>query len=149
MPDTIPNMKHFTNTLCILGIGLAMLSVSARAAEFLIVANPAISISSVSKDDFKNILLGNKSKTDGGTNIKLALMTEGPVHETVIQTFTARSVDQFDKYWKKLVFTGKNVAPDTFKSESELLAFVAKTPGAIGYVAAGTQATETKILKVE
>ena len=142
-------MKRYIYTLCVLGAWLSLLAGGARAADYLIVANPSVSASVVSKGDLKNILLGNKANWDGGGTIKLALLTEGSVHETVIQTVTSRSADQFDKYWKKMVFTGKSVAPDTFKTEAELLAFVAKTPGAVGYATAGADTNGVKVLKVE
>ena len=142
-------MKRYIHILCVLGASLALLAGGARAADYLIVANPAVPVSAVSKEDLKNILLGNKASWDGGGAIKLALLTEGSVHETVIQAVASRSADQFDKYWKKLVFTGKSVAPDTFKTEAELLAFVAKTPGAVGYAAAGAATDGVKVLKVE
>lgn len=56
------------------------------------------------------------------------------MHDAVIQAHTQRSADQFDKYWKKLVFTGKGSAPATAKSDAEVLAYVAAHPGAVGYV---------------
>lgn len=119
----------------------------ASAADFAIVAN-ASAPDSLSKDDVKNILLGNRTKWDSGGNIRLAVLGSGATHEAVIQAFTARSTDQFDKYWKKLVFTGKGTAPDVFKTEEDLIAFVAKNPGAIGYVTAGANAAGVKVLKV-
>jgi ABC-type phosphate transport system substrate-binding protein len=48
-----------------------------------------------------------------------------------------KSTSQFSTGWKKLVFTGKGSMPEQVGSEDELVAFVAKTPGSIGYADAG------------
>ena len=126
----------------------AILGFSSRmmASDFIIVAHRDTQVSAVSKDDMKGILLGNKTKWDNGTLIKLAILSGGLAHEKIILEATSKSTDQFDKYWKKQVFTGKGVMPDSFSSDAELIAWVAKTPGAIGYVAVGSVTTGTKEL---
>lgn len=136
-------------SLLFIAIGLLATASLARAADYVFVTHPDTQVSTLSKDDVKNILLGNKTKWDSGGLIKLAVLTEGPVHEAVIQGFTARSADQFDKYWKKQVFTGKGIAPDAFKTDAELVAFVAKNPGAFGYIAGGTAPSGVKAVSVQ
>lgn len=126
---------------------LAAASTIACAADYVFVAHES-GPDSLTRDEVKSILLGNKTRWDAGGIVKLAVLADGPVNDSVVQDFTARSADQFEKYWKKLVFTGKGAAPDTFKTDAELLAFVAKTPGSFGYVAAGTSAPGVKIVKV-
>jgi ABC-type phosphate transport system substrate-binding protein len=116
-------------------------------AEFTLIAHPEAA-AAVSKEDVKNILLGVKTKWDNGAAIKLAVLAQGATHDEVVQTFTARTADQFDKYWKKQVFTGKGVAPDQFRTDAEIAAFVAKTPGAFGYVTKAADAAGAKVLTV-
>ena len=106
-----------------------------RAQDVSFIANKETKVTSITADDAKNIMLGNKQKFDDGSLLKLAILTEGPVHEKVVRDYTQRSSDQFEKYWKKLVFSGKGIMPEQFKSDSEMIDFVSKTPGAIGYVA--------------
>ena len=129
--------------LCLLLAGATL----ASAADAVFVTNPS-GPDSLSKEEIKNILLGNKTRWDAGGLVKLAVLTQGPTHDAVVQEFTARSADQFEKYWKKQVFTGKGSAPDAFKTEADLLAFVAKTPGAFGYVAGGTPPEGVKTVAV-
>lgn len=103
----------------------------------------------ISKDDAKGFLLGTKTKWESGTNVKLAVLTGGSTHEAIIQEYTARSADQFDKYWKKQVFTGKGVAPEAMKSDTEMLAFVSGTAGAFGYVSTVPAGAAVKIVTVK
>ena len=136
-------MKNLTILICAC---LAWASV-VRAADAVFVVHPDTAVSTLSREDIKNILLGNKTKWDAGGNIKLAVLSTGAAHEAVMQNYAARSADQFEKYWKKLVFTGKGAAPDSFSSEADLLAFVAKTPGAFGYVTAGSAPAGVKVIQ--
>ena len=120
----------------------------ASAAGGVFITNPT-GPDSLTKADIKNILLGNKTKWDSGGLVKLAVLSQGPVHESIVQEYTARSADQFDKYWKKQVFTGKGSSPDSFKTDAELVAFVAKTPGAFGYIAGDAKRDGVKVISVQ
>jgi len=133
---------------CLAVLGWMLGSALAVAADFTLIAHPSVP-DALSHDDVKNILLGNKTKWDDGRVIKLAVLSEGAANEAVVQSFTTRSADQFDKYWKKQVFTGKGVAPDAFKTDAEMIAFVAKTPGSFGYISAGAKPDGVKTLVVQ
>lgn len=133
---------------CLALLVFVLTSVLASAAEYAIIVHPS-GPDSLGKDDVRNILLGNKSKWDAGGVIKLAVLTSGSAHEAVVQEFTARSSDQFDKYWKKQVFTGKGIAPDCFKTDADMIAFVARTPGAFGYVSAGAAPAGVKVITIQ
>jgi ABC-type phosphate transport system substrate-binding protein len=128
---------------------LAGFTTCLRAADVSYVVNPQSTETSLSADDLKSILLGNKIKWDGGGVIKLAVLTAGPVHEQVMQERTQRSADQFDKYWKKLVFTGKGVLPTQAADDAAVIDYVAKTPGALGYVASTSVTAQVKVLAIK
>lgn len=132
--------------LLVLALGLFS---AARAQDVAFVVNPQGADASITVDDLKAVLLGNKIKWNGGGVIKLAVLTSGPAHEKVMQDYAQRSADQFDKYWKKLVFTGKGVMPQQAADEAALLDYVAKTPGAIGYVSAAAASGQVKVLSVQ
>jgi ABC-type phosphate transport system substrate-binding protein len=120
----------------------------AAAADAVFVVNPGVADSSLSTTEVKNILLGTRVNWSNGP-VKLVIQAGGAVHEAVIRQFTARSPDQFDKYWKKQVFTGNGVMPTVAKSDAEVITLVAETPGAIGYVATGTATDKVKVLEVK
>jgi ABC-type phosphate transport system substrate-binding protein len=128
---------------------LLALVVSARAADEVFIVNPQGADAELSVDNLKAVLLGTKTKWDGGGLIKLAVLTAGPVHDKVIQDHTQRSADQFDKYWKKLVFTGKGFMPMQAADEAALIDYVAKTPGALGYVSAASVTDRVKVIPVK
>jgi ABC-type phosphate transport system substrate-binding protein len=127
----------------------AGLTGAARAQDVALIVNPQGADASLSADDVKSVLLGNKTKWDGGGLIKLAVLTSGPAHEAVMTTYAQRSADQFDKYWKKQVFTGKGVMPQQAADDAAMIDYVAKTPGALGYVSRAAVTDRVKVLSVK
>lgn len=127
---------------------LVLAAAVATAADGVFISHPA-GPDAVTREEIKSILLGNKTKWDSGTLIHLAVLADGPVQEGIAQEYTARSADQFEKYWKKQVFTGKGSAPESIKSDADMIAYVAKTPGAFGYVSSAGVGPGVKVLTVK
>jgi ABC-type phosphate transport system substrate-binding protein len=60
-----------------------------------------------------------------------------------------RSVAAVKSYWQQIVFTGRDLPPPELGSDDEVVTFVTKHPGAIGYVAGDARIVGVKILLVE
>jgi ABC-type phosphate transport system substrate-binding protein len=120
-----------------------------RGAEYQIIVHPEVDAASLTKADAKNLLLGNKARWDNGVIVRLAVLSGGKTHDNVITELTSRTPDQFDKYWKKQVFTGKGVMPESAADDAAMLAYVAKTPGSLGYISSQTEASGVKILPIQ
>jgi len=118
-----------------------------RAQDAVFVVNRDTKVASLSAESARNILLGTSVRFDDGTVVRLAVQTTGPIHEQIIRDFTRRSADQFEKYWKKQVFTGKGIMPIQCASDAEVLDYVAKTPGGFGYVAKSSVTPATASLR--
>jgi len=126
-------MKLFIYTL----IGFMALS-AAAVAEPIVIVNENVAIQELSRADAAKVFLGKKKTWDNGDPIVAGTLEAGTVHDAFIQQVVKKSNAQFATYWKKLVFTGRGQAPKSFASEADLAAFVARTPGAIGYIDAAT-----------
>lgn len=50
--------------------------------------------------------------------------------------------------WAKIVFAGKGTPPKTLKSDTEVISWVASTPGAVGYVNSAAADDSVKVLMV-
>ena len=120
----------------------------AKAQDVALVVHPDFAETSVTADDVKQILLGSLAKWRGGQVVKLVVLTDGAVHTKVIRDFTQRTPEQFDKFWKRLVFTGAGTLPAQAKSDAEVIAYVAANPGAIGYVAVGSVSANVQVLSL-
>lgn len=120
--------------LCYL-IGLCMPAgaLFAQEDQLIIVGNAATVPSELDMNQLKSILKGEKLRWNDGSKVSLALMkTSTPVGTETCEKLYNMTANELNKYFLALVFQGKVNAPTFFNSTSELEAYVAGTPGAIG-----------------
>ncbi|HVY93230.1 MAG TPA: hypothetical protein VHA14_10790, partial [Bryobacteraceae bacterium] len=73
----------------------------------------------------------------------------GAAHEAFLKEYVGKTGAALDTYYRSLVFTGKGAMPHTLDSDAEVIAYVAKTKGAIGYVSTGAPISGVKQLEVK
>lgn len=114
------------------------LCASALAADVVIIAHPASSAPSLTKGDVQDIFTGRKTRWANGAPAVPVLVEVEATHEAFLAVFVQKTPAQFDTWWKRQVFTGKASAPRSLKTEREVVEFVGRTAGAIGYVSKGS-----------
>ncbi len=112
-----------------------LLAASCVAAADVAVVVSVDNASAVSTDDLKRIFLGKQKKYSGGDSIELILQNasntlDGEFNEKVL----SRSPKQMKAYWSKLIFTGKGSEPKRVAGDADVVAAIAASPNAIGYV---------------
>ena len=127
---------------------MAIGSTSTVSAEETVFVNGASAIAGISDDDLKDYYLGKKASWPDGSKVTVVVLKDGASHENLMKKL-GKSTSQFSTSWKKLVFTGKGSMPEQVGSEDELVAYVAKTPGAIGYADAGKAKDGVKAIPVK
>ncbi len=131
--------------LIVIAVGAAG---DAGTDEIKIIANPSIRSSELSRDDLARIFLMTKTSAPGAEHVEPVLEKTGRANEVFLHKYIGRSETALMTYYRSLAFTGKGSLPKSFDSDSEVVAYVAKTKGAIGYVSAGTGTTGVRSLKV-
>jgi hypothetical protein len=141
-------MKHsqFFLLACTMGMFAATNLV---AADLKVIANPSVAASSVSADELKNVFLITKTSLSDGSHVEPVLEKSGPIHEAFIKQYLGKSDAALQTYYRSLVFTGKASMPKTLGADAEVVAYVAKTKGAVGYVGAGASTAGVKTLEVK
>src|SRR5579875_2100182 len=119
-----------------------------NAAEFKVVANSGVSVSDVSSDDLKAVFLGTKT-TLGDSHVSPVIEKSGAAHEAFLKECVGKSDSALTTYYRSLVFTGKGSMPKSVASDDEVIEYVAKTKGAVGYVAVGAAVSGVKVLAVK
>jgi ABC-type phosphate transport system substrate-binding protein len=117
---------------------LLLATVPCAALEVQVIANPDCPATTLRNDDLADLYLGKKSKWGNGA--KAVVLTNANLEET--ERFLAQHLERtpaaFSAAWKRLVFTGKGTPPAEARDDRDMIELVRKTPGAIGYVSAGT-----------
>ena len=122
---------------------------AASAADIKVIANPGVGASSVSVDDLKGVFLATKTSLGDGSHVEPVLEKGGPVHEAFAKEYLGKTDAALQTYYRSLVFTGKGSMPKTLGSDAEVVAYVAKTKGAIGYVSSGANTAGVKTLEIK
>ena len=133
----------FTAAGCMLAVQ------SARAADVKVIANPSVGASSVSADELKGIFLATKTSLGDGSHVEPVLEKGGAVHESFVKEYLGKTDAALETYYRSLVFTGKGSMPKTLAGDAEVVAYVAKTKGAMGYVGSGASTAGVKVLEVK
>ena len=126
----------------------AALSASPAFAQVQVVANPSVGVAAVSADDLKQVFLGAKTALGDGSSVE-PVLGAGGAHDAFLKDYVGKSDQALRNHFKSLVFTGKGSMPKSFSSDAEVLSYVAKTKGAIGYVSGGADGSGVKKLAVK
>lgn len=132
--------------LSVLVLGTTMI---ASAGDIKVIANPSVGASSVSVDELKGVFLATKTTLSDGSHVEPVLEKGGATHEAFVKEYLGKTDAALQTYYRSLVFTGKASMPKTLGADAEVVAYVAKTKGAIGYVNAATGTAGVKTLEVK
>jgi len=118
--------------LLIVGI---LLSTAEAAAELVVVANPKSGVDKLSRDEVVNIFLGRFRQLPSGLSaLPTDLPAAQPERAVFYRQLVSKELSEINSYWARLVFSGRTVPPRQATSTDDLLGWVAKTPGSLGYV---------------
>jgi len=130
---------------------LAGVASSVRADGFVVVAHPGVEGSTISRETLAAIYLKKVVQWGDHTSIR-------PVDQSgkslVRHAFSAqvlgRSLSEIQRFWWDRLAVDR-VSPPTIKStDEEVLAFVARTQGAIGYVSAAADVPpDVKVVRLK
>ena len=140
--------KALTQFLMLAGmIGFA--SGNAAAADGVkVIANLNVKPDAISVAELKDVFLEEKNSLGDGTRVLPVLERSGPAHEEFLQQYLDRSDDDLQRYYRSLAFTGTGLMPKAVGSDAEVVAYVAKTKGAVGYVSLEANSNGVKTLTV-
>jgi ABC-type phosphate transport system substrate-binding protein len=136
-------MRHSLNLLIALACAATI-----RADDIKVIANSSVRASAVSADELKGVFLGTKTSLSDGSHVEPVLLKSGAVHEAFLREYVGKTDSALITYYRSLVFTGKGTMPKAFASDAEVVSFVGKTKGAIGYVGTGASTGSARTLAV-
>jgi hypothetical protein len=133
--------------LALLGLGctsvLTTIEQAASAGEsrdFLLIVNPASTLREARRELVADAFLKKLTRWPDGEGIRpVDLRSDNGVRWGFSERVLKRSVGAVRSYWQQRIFSGRDVPPPEVDSDASVIAFVAKFPGAVGYVSAGAK----------
>ncbi len=116
--------------------------------DIIVIGNRSVPEAELSSREIKKIYLGKKNLWSNGYKIIFVMLKKGDITKRFLKNYLKKNPDIFDKYWKKKIFHGSKSLPTVFEREKDLVEYVAKTRGAIGYISSESYSDYVKILSV-
>src|SRR5689334_20161440 len=123
-------------------------SLTARADSVKIITNNSVQANQISVHELKSVYLREKSSLNDGTHVEPVLERSGAAHEIFLKQYLKQNSDDLQRYYQSLVFSGKGSMPKAVSTDADVVAYVARTKGAIGYVSAEANTPGVKMLAV-
>jgi len=133
-------MKH--------AIALSLLLASTSAlADLVVIAHPSSPLSSLPQSQLSRLFLGQSASFPDGSRA-VPLDVEGDNRSRFYRDVLKRQPDQIEKYWARMIFTGKAQPPREVKLR-DVKSLVAETPGAISYLDKSQVDASVKVIRVD
>jgi len=140
--------KIITSIIVAIAVVAVFTAANAAFAKIIVIANEDVSVSYLSASELKNVYLGKKSFWDSDVKIVLAVLVNGSIHQSFLKENVGKTPEQFKNYWNKILYTGAGIPPTPLKTEAEMIEYIKKTRGAIGYVDSATPHEGVKVIEI-
>lgn len=117
-------------------------------AQVIVIANPSVKSSAVSKDELRDVFTGNASALKDGSKVVPILLKDGPPHEEFLKAYIGKGDTAYRAGWRSLVFSGQASMPKSVDGDAAMVAFIAHNAGTIGYIDKATPHEGVKVLEV-
>jgi ABC-type phosphate transport system substrate-binding protein len=122
----------------------------AAGVSFRVIVNHANGTAAVDRKFVTDAFLKRTTRWPGGEPIRpVDLGTESATRRRFSDEVLSRSVAAVKSYWQQMIFSGRAVPPPELDSEEEVIRYVSKYPGAVGYVSGSADTTPVKVLLVK
>lgn len=123
-------------------------STTSLADEVKVIVNSTVRADSISAAELRRIFLEENNSLSDGTHVEPVIEKNGEVHKAFLKQYLNRSDDDLQTYYRALVFSGRGSMPKELGSDAEVITYIARTKGAIGYVGAETSTDRVKVLNI-
>jgi ABC-type phosphate transport system substrate-binding protein len=134
-----------------LALTLAAPSLAPAEGDFVVIVNPSVAGASMHRSDLAAVFL-RKAVRWGSGRMAVPVDQSGTsaVRKAFSEAVLGMPVAAVVQYWQKQMLAGRPLLPPIVKgSDVEMIAFVAKTEGAVGYVSkAAALPPEVKALAI-
>jgi len=146
--QTRENITKPQRALFIAVVFILFAALGAIASDVKIIGNASLKTDSISTGELKSVFLLQRRTLKDGSPVVPVLARSGAAHEAFLRQYLERGSEEIRTYYQGLVFTGKGSMPKELNSDVEVVAYVARTRGAIGYVSSAASTEGVKVLLV-
>lgn len=129
---------------------LIMMGSNIFAQSYKVIVNTANLALSLSTKEVSDFLLKKKTKwADGTTVMPVDLNSNSQTREDFSKYIHGKSTGVIRSYWQQSAFSGTASAPPEKASDAEVIEYVKKNKGAIGYVSVVSNTNGVKTINLK
>lgn len=105
----------------------------------------------INRKTLSKIFLKKRSKWEYAGGIKIMpvdIIVRKPVRTTFTNEIHHKRIAAIKAYWQRQIFTGRGVPPPELQNDLQVLEYVQKNPGAIGYISKAIPLGDYKVKKI-
>jgi ABC-type phosphate transport system substrate-binding protein len=126
-----------------------MVFADSRAPAYQVIVNPNNPSTSADREFVADAFLKKTTSWPNGETIRPVDLGAGSsVRRQFSDEILRRSVAEVKGYWQQRIFSGRDVPPPELDSDDDVVRYVLKYDGAIGYVSGGANLNGAKVLGV-
>jgi ABC-type phosphate transport system substrate-binding protein len=133
----------------LLGAPVARLSADVRAPAYQVIVHPANPATSVEREFLADAFLKKVATWPSGESLHpVDLAPSSPVRRAFSEEVLHRSVADVKGYWQQRIFAGRDVPPPELDADDDVIKYVLKYEGAVGYVSGTARVSGPKVVAV-
>jgi hypothetical protein len=137
-------IKPLVITFSLVGL---LLIISPAQAGVAVIANP--SVADADSKIIKKIFLNKANQIAGEFCTPVDQSFQSPVRAEFVHKVLGQTMEDNHAYWTEQIFTGQGIPPKEIENDAKVKAFVASTPGAVGYVNEALIDSTVKVLFIK
>jgi ABC-type phosphate transport system substrate-binding protein len=144
-------MRRLVSLLLVLALVLGVAGVSrATSPVFLVIVNVDNPTVSVGRKFLTDAFLKKTTRWPHGELIRpVDQAPDSEVRRRFSDDVLKRSVSAVRSYWQQLIFAGRDVPPPEVGGDEQVVDYVRKHSGAVGYVSAASKPSGVKVVGLE
>jgi ABC-type phosphate transport system substrate-binding protein len=147
-------MRPSSHLLALVALALlaALLEAPTRASPsaYRVIVNPANASSALERKFLTDAFLKKTTRWPTGELIRpVDLGSDSTVRRHFTEDVLSRSVAAVKSYWQSLIFSGRAIPPPELDDDAEVMRYVAKYPGAVGYVSGVAELSGVKVVALK
>jgi TonB family protein len=139
---------HRTSLWSPIALLLTVTPIPVLAGGPKVIANASVKADAISVVELRSVFLEERNTLSVGSHVSPVLEKSGAVHAAFVREFLEQNDDSLQRYYRGLAFTGTGFIPKATQSDVEMVEYVAKTRGAVGYVDSETNTQGVKTLTI-
>ncbi len=144
-------MPAVTAALALAALYAAAVMAQPRPSAFRVIVHPSNPLASVDRKFLGDAFLKRTTRWDSGGEVirPVDQTADSAVRRAFSDEILRRSVEAVKNYWQQGIFSGRDLPPPELDSDEEVVKYVLKHPGAIGYISASANPGGAKVLTVQ